>query len=101
MCFLTKHPAFWMACSAFIFGVVTAEAQPGKEHKQESSYAPSQGYLTEVLRILSADNYTELHKNHSRKLIKMLLERAECPQWIYGMQEDCNLVSVSINEGYI
>ncbi|XP_048693961.2 zinc transporter ZIP12 isoform X9 [Caretta caretta] len=91
MCFLTKHPAFWMACSAFIFGVVTAEAQPGKEHKQESSYAPSQGYLTEVLRILSADNYTELHKNHSRKLIKMLLERAECPQWIYGMQENCNL----------
>ncbi|XP_074799505.1 zinc transporter ZIP12 isoform X4 [Natator depressus] len=91
MCFLTKHPAFWMACSAFIFGVVTAEAQPGKEHKQKSSYAPSQGYLTEVLRILSADNYTELHKNHSRKLIKMLLERAECPQWIYGMQEDCNL----------
>ncbi|XP_073190257.1 zinc transporter ZIP12 isoform X3 [Lepidochelys kempii] len=91
MCFLTKHPAFWMACSAFIFGVVTAEAQPGKEHKQESGYAPSQGYLTEVLRILSADNYTELHKNHSRKLIKMLLERAECPQWIYGMQEDCNL----------
>ncbi|XP_043365335.1 zinc transporter ZIP12 isoform X5 [Dermochelys coriacea] len=91
MCFLTKHPAFWMACSAFIFGVVTAEAQPGKEHKQESNYAPSQGYLTEVLRILSADNYTELHKNQSRKLIKMLLERAECPQWIYGMQEDCNL----------
>ncbi|XP_065255568.1 zinc transporter ZIP12 isoform X3 [Emys orbicularis] len=91
MCFLTKHPAFWVAFSAFIFGVVTAEAQSGKEHKQESSYAPSQGYLTEVLRILSADNYTELHKNHSRKLIKMLLERAECPQWIYGMQEDCNL----------
>ncbi|XP_034616222.1 zinc transporter ZIP12 isoform X1 [Trachemys scripta elegans] len=91
MCFLTKHPAFWVAFSAFIFGVVTAEAQSGKEHKQESGYAPSQGYLTEVLRILSADNYTELHKNHSRKLIKMLLERAECPQWIYGMQEDCNL----------
>nr|XP_005308181.1 zinc transporter ZIP12 isoform X3 [Chrysemys picta bellii] len=91
MCFLTKHPAFWVAFSAFIFGVVTAEAQSGKEHKQESGYAPGQGYLTEVLRILSADNYTELHKNHSRKLIKMLLERAECPQWIYGMQEDCNL----------
>ncbi|XP_050795507.1 zinc transporter ZIP12 isoform X3 [Gopherus flavomarginatus] len=91
MCFLTKHPAFWVAFSAFIFGVVTAEAQSGKQHKQESSYAPSQGYLMEVLRILSADNYTELHKNHSRKLIKMLLERAECPQWIYGMQEDCNL----------
>ncbi|XP_032644784.1 zinc transporter ZIP12 isoform X3 [Chelonoidis abingdonii] len=91
MYFLTKHPAFWVTFSAFIFGVIAAEAQSGKEHKQESSYAPSQGYLMEVLRILSADNYTELHKNHSRKLIKMLLEKAECPQWIYGMQENCNL----------
>ncbi|XP_075775932.1 zinc transporter ZIP12 [Pelodiscus sinensis] len=90
MYFLTKYLA-WVVCSAFIFGVVTAEAQPRKEHKEESSYTPSQGYLTEVLRILSADNYTEIHKNHSRKLIKILLERTECPQWIYGIQEDCNL----------
>ncbi|OPJ81756.1 zinc transporter ZIP12 isoform D [Patagioenas fasciata monilis] len=44
----------------------------------------------EVLRVLSADN-NELHMNHSRELVKMLLERAECPQRIYGMQEDCNL----------
>ncbi|XP_025954583.2 zinc transporter ZIP12 isoform X2 [Dromaius novaehollandiae] len=44
----------------------------------------------EVLRVLSADS-TELHKNRSRELVKMLLERAECPQRIYGMQEDCNL----------
>ncbi|KAJ7408295.1 zinc transporter ZIP12 isoform X4 [Pitangus sulphuratus] len=44
----------------------------------------------EVLRVLSAEN-TELHMNHSRELVKMLLERAECPQRIYGMQEDCNL----------
>ncbi|XP_071416131.1 zinc transporter ZIP12 isoform X3 [Pithys albifrons albifrons] len=29
--------------------------------------------------------------NHSRELVKMLLERTECPEWIYGMQEDCNL----------
>ncbi|XP_064490739.1 zinc transporter ZIP12 isoform X5 [Pseudopipra pipra] len=29
--------------------------------------------------------------NHSRELVKMLLERAECPQRIYGMQEDCNM----------
>nr|XP_047917746.1 zinc transporter ZIP12 isoform X1 [Anser cygnoides] len=90
MCSLTKHPALGVVCSAFIFSVLIAEGQLGKEHGQDGSYAPSRGYLMEVLRVLSADN-TELHMNHSRELIKMLLERAECPQRIYGMQEDCNL----------
>ncbi|XP_074430627.1 zinc transporter ZIP12 isoform X6 [Larus michahellis] len=90
MCFLTKHPALGVVCSAFIFSVLVAEGQPGEEHGQDGSYASSRGYLMEVLRVLSADN-TELHMNHSRELVKMLLERAECPQRIYGMQEDCNL----------
>ncbi|KFR13389.1 Zinc transporter ZIP12 [Opisthocomus hoazin] len=90
MCFLTKHPALGVVCSAFIFSVLIAEGQPGEEHGQDGSYAPSRGYLMEVLRVLSADN-TELHMNHSRELVKMLLERAECPQRIYGVQEDCNL----------
>lgn len=96
---LTKHPALGVVCSAFIFSMLIAEGQLGKEHGQDGSYAPSRGYLMEVLRVLSADN-TELHMNHSQQLIKMLLERAECPQRIYDMQEDCNLVSASINEGY-
>ncbi|KAK4828419.1 hypothetical protein QYF61_026275 [Mycteria americana] len=90
MCFLTKRPALGVVCSAFILSVLIAEGQPGEEHGQDGSYAPSRGYLMEVLRVLSADN-TELHMNHSRELVKMLLERAECPQRIYGMQEDCNL----------
>ncbi|NWU80049.1 S39AC protein, partial [Onychorhynchus coronatus] len=90
MCFLTKHSALGVVCSAFIFSVLIAEGQPGEEHGQDGSYAPSKGYLMEVLRVLSAEN-TELHMNHSRELVKMLLERAECPQRIYGMQEDCNL----------
>ncbi|XP_026698163.1 zinc transporter ZIP12 [Athene cunicularia] len=90
MCFLTKHPALGVVCSAFIFSVLIAEGQPGEEHGQDGSYAPSRGYLMEVLHVLSADN-TALHMNHSRELVKMLLERAECPQRIYGMQEDCNL----------
>uniref|UniRef100_A0A8C3C9F6 Zinc transporter ZIP12 n=1 Tax=Cairina moschata TaxID=8855 RepID=A0A8C3C9F6_CAIMO len=87
---LTKHPALGVVCSAFIFSMLIAEGQLGKEHGQDGSYAPSRGYLMEVLRVLSADN-TELHMNHSQQLIKMLLERAECPQRIYDMQEDCNL----------
>ncbi|NWQ68671.1 S39AC protein, partial [Neopipo cinnamomea] len=90
MCFLTKHSALGVVCSAFIFSVLIAEGQPGEEHGQDDSYAPSRGYLMEVLRVLSAEN-TELHMNHSRELVKMLLERTECPQRIYGMQEDCNL----------
>ncbi|NXD18946.1 S39AC protein, partial [Spelaeornis formosus] len=90
MCFLTKHPALGVVCSAFIFSVLIAEGQPGEEHGQDGSNPPSRGSLVEVLRILSAEN-TELHMNHSRELVKMLLEKAECPQRIYGMQEDCNL----------
>ncbi|NWS70860.1 S39AC protein, partial [Crotophaga sulcirostris] len=90
MCFLTKHPALGVVCSAFIYSVLIAEGQLGEEHGQDGSYGPSRGYLMEVLRVLSADN-TELHTNHSRELVKMLLERAECPQRINGMQEDCNL----------
>ncbi|NXP06215.1 S39AC protein, partial [Thinocorus orbignyianus] len=90
MCFLTRHRAFGVVCSAFIFSLLVAEGQPGEEHGQDGSSAPSRGYLMEVLRILAADN-TELHMNRSRELVKMLLERAECPQRIYGMQEDCNL----------
>ncbi|NWX46364.1 S39AC protein, partial [Steatornis caripensis] len=90
MCFLTKHPALGVVCSALIFSVLIAEGQLGEEHGQDGSSAPSRGYLMEILRVLSADN-TELHMNHSRELVRMLLERAECPQRIYGMQEDCNL----------
>ncbi|XP_027514608.1 zinc transporter ZIP12 isoform X2 [Corapipo altera] len=90
MCFLTKHSALGVVCSAFIFSVLIAEGQPGEEHGQDGSYAPSRGYLMEALRVLSAES-TELHMNHSRELVKMLLERAECPQRIYGMQEDCNM----------
>ncbi|XP_019352973.1 zinc transporter ZIP12 [Alligator mississippiensis] len=86
MCFLTKHPTFWVIYSVFIFSTITAEAQPKKEHKQDGS-----SVLMEVLRILSADNSTEFHKNHSRELIKILLERIECPQRTNGIQEDCNL----------
>ncbi|XP_072186101.1 zinc transporter ZIP12 isoform X1 [Excalfactoria chinensis] len=90
MCFLSKHPALGVVCSAFLLSVLLAEGQLGEEHRQDGSSAPSRGYLMEVLRLLSADN-PELHTNHSRELVKMVLERAECPQRIYGMQEDCNL----------
>nr|AND01237.1 zinc transporter ZIP12 isoform X1 [Gallus gallus] len=90
MCFLSKHPALGVVCSTFLLSMLIAEGQLGEEHGQDGSSAPSRGYLMEVLRLLSADN-PELHTNHSRELVKMVLERAECPQRIYGMQEDCNL----------
>ncbi|NXO03315.1 S39AC protein, partial [Rhinopomastus cyanomelas] len=90
MYFLTKHAALGVVYSTFIFNMLIAEGQSGEEDGQDGSYTSSQGYLMEVLRILSSGN-TGLHMIHSRELVKMLLERAECPQKIYGMQEDCNL----------
>ncbi|XP_048806431.1 zinc transporter ZIP12 isoform X5 [Lagopus muta] len=90
MCFLSKHPAIGVVCSAFLLSVLIAEGQLGEEHGQDGSSAPSRSYLMEVLRLLSADN-PELHTNHPRELVRIVLERVECPQRIYGMQEDCNL----------
>ncbi|XP_060103676.1 zinc transporter ZIP12 [Heteronotia binoei] len=93
MCFLTKHPVLWIVSLTFIFGPTTAGTQPEQEQNEKNNDASSQSYLVDVLRILSADNCTEQHQNQSREIIRMLFERTMCPQRVYGLQEDCNLVS--------
>ncbi|NXH22643.1 S39AC protein, partial [Bucco capensis] len=90
MCLLTKPPALGVVCSAFLFGVLAAGGQPGFQQGQDGSSAPSPGYLMEALHVLAADN-PELHTKPSAELVRMLLDRAECPQRIHGLQEDCNL----------
>nr|XP_056713079.1 zinc transporter ZIP12 [Euleptes europaea] len=91
MCFLTKHPVLWIASLTFIFGPNTAGTQPEEEQKEKNNDASSQSYLADVLRILSADNFTEQHQNQSREIIRMLFERTMCPQRVHDLQEDCNL----------
>ncbi|XP_053115741.1 zinc transporter ZIP12 isoform X7 [Hemicordylus capensis] len=91
MCFLTKHPILWIASLTFIFGPNTAGTQPEEELMENINHFSSHSYLMDALHILSADNCTECHQNQSREIIRMLLEKTMCPQWIYGMQADCNL----------
>uniref|UniRef100_A0A8D0GGG4 Zinc transporter ZIP12 n=1 Tax=Sphenodon punctatus TaxID=8508 RepID=A0A8D0GGG4_SPHPU len=92
MCFLSRHPVFLVASLCLTFNVITGgEARLEKDSGQDSSSVPSQNDVMEVLRILSLDNITEMHQNNSREVIRILLERAECPHQIYGLQEDCNL----------
>ncbi|XP_066483750.1 zinc transporter ZIP12 [Tiliqua scincoides] len=91
MCFLTKYPVLWMAPLTFLFGPNAAGTQAEADLKENRNNASSQSYLTDVLRILSADNYSECHQNQSGEIIRILLERTLCPQRIYGMQKDSSL----------
>ncbi|XP_077160086.1 zinc transporter ZIP12 isoform X3 [Paroedura picta] len=97
MCFLTKHPVLWMASLTFIFGPNTAGTQPEEEQIEKNNDASRQSYLVDVLRILSADDFTEQHQNQSREIIRMLFERTMCPQKVHGFQEDCSLCLESDN----
>ncbi|XP_064018405.1 zinc transporter ZIP12-like isoform X2 [Pogoniulus pusillus] len=83
-------PALGVLCSALLLSLLPAEGQPGEERGQDGSHAPSRGYLMDVFRLLSARD-AELQTKRSGELVRMLLERAECPQGIAGTQEDCKL----------
>ncbi|KAJ6666751.1 hypothetical protein lerEdw1_020475 [Lerista edwardsae] len=98
MCFLTQYPVLWIASLTCLFGPNAAGSQPEADLNENHNDASNQSYVIDVLRILSADNETELHQNQPREIIRMLLERTLCPPRIYETQTDSNLVNVSSGE---
>ncbi|NXG50039.1 S39AC protein, partial [Psilopogon haemacephalus] len=82
--------ALGVLCSALLLSLLPAEGQPGEERGPGGSYAPGGGYATDVFRLLSAED-AEPRTKRSGELVRMLLERAECPRRIAGLQEDCKL----------
>ncbi|MGH0180588.1 UNVERIFIED_CONTAM: hypothetical protein FKN15_004595 [Acipenser sinensis] len=59
---------------------------PGEHHAETDRHE----YLREVLKVLSVEQQSQLNRNQTQSLIKVLFDILECPKRIAGTQQQCD-----------
>lgn len=74
-----RKTPFWGLVLCIVFCGVFLDAQVERP-RESANHSHGQGYLMQLLQVLTMENSTDLAKNHSRELIPLLLDKVACPQ---------------------
>ncbi|RXM96178.1 Zinc transporter ZIP12 [Acipenser ruthenus] len=84
---LLWNKGFLLLLAQFCVTVKAFETTAPGEHHAETD---RQEYLREVLQVLSVEQQSQLNRNQTQSLIKVLFDILECPKRIAGTQEQCD-----------
>ncbi|KAK1172078.1 zinc transporter ZIP12-like [Acipenser oxyrinchus oxyrinchus] len=84
---LLWNKGFLLLLAQFCVTVKAFETTAPEEHHAETD---RQEYLREVLQVLSVEQQSQLNRNQTQSLIKVLFDILECPKRIAGTQQQCD-----------
>ncbi|KAG8573737.1 hypothetical protein GDO81_012523 [Engystomops pustulosus] len=85
---LEKHQS-WIIAFFFSFYILYMEAHAESRHEETNQTYSYRGLL-QTLHSFLPGNETELHRNSSKEILTLLLEKVECPGNLHRRQQTCN-----------